>query len=304
MSREQSHGEAGVVRGMRSRHTTILWLLPALLLVLFFVVYPLWSMILASFSTLSFAGVRTGWAGFDNYIAVLNDPVIPQVLRNTAIWTVGVVVGTIVISMAVALVLNETWPGRTFVRWVLIIPWATSLVITSLAFRWILDSQLGTLNVLLLQWGIVDEPIEFLSNASRSIPLLILVGIFVSVPFTTYVLLAGLQGIPSELYEAARLDGASALRRFRRLTLPLLAPFVTLAALLNAIYVFNSFPIIWIMTQGGPLNDTQTVITYAYKLAFSTDEVAKAAALASASLVVLAVAGSIYWLVLRRQRAA
>ncbi len=289
---------------MRSRHTTILWLLPALLLVLFFVVYPLWSMILASFSTLSFAGVRTGWAGFDNYIAVLNDPVIPQVLRNTAIWTIGVVVGTIVISMAVALVLNETWPGRTFVRWVLIIPWATSLVITSLAFRWILDSQLGTLNVLLLQWGIVDEPLEFLSNASRSIPLLILVGIFVSVPFTTYVLLAGLQGIPSELYEAARLDGASALRRFRRLTLPLLAPFVTLAALLNAIYVFNSFPIIWIMTQGGPLNDTQTVITYAYKLAFSTDEVAKAAALASASLVVLAVAGSIYWLVLRRQRAA
>ncbi len=292
------------MRDSRSRYTTILWLLPALLLVLFFVVYPLWSMLLASFSKLSFAGVRTGWAGFDNYVAVLNDPVIPQVIRNTVIWTLGVVIGTILISMVVALVLNETWPGRTFVRWVLIIPWATSLVITSLAFRWILDSQLGTVNVLLLNWGVIDEPIAFLSDASRSIPLLILVGIFVSVPFTTYVLLAGLQGIPSELYEAARLDGASAVRRFRTLTLPLLAPFVTLAALLNAIYVFNSFPIIWILTQGGPLNDTQTVITYAYKLAFSTDEVAKAAALASASLVVLVVGGAIYWLVLRRQRAA
>ena len=292
------------MRDSRSRHTPILWLLPALLLVLFFVVYPLWSMLLASFSKLSFAGVRTGWAGFDNYVAVLNDPVIPQVIRNTVIWTLGVVIGTILISMVVALVLNETWPGRTFVRWVLIIPWATSLVITSLAFRWILDSQLGTVNVLLLNWGVIDEPIAFLSDASRSIPLLILVGIFVSVPFTTYVLLAGLQGIPSELYEAARLDGASAVRRFRTLTLPLLAPFVTLAALLNAIYVFNSFPIIWILTQGGPLNDTQTVITYAYKLAFSTDEVAKAAALASVSLVVLVVGGAIYWLVLRRQRAA
>jgi multiple sugar transport system permease protein len=297
-------GKESVVKPARSRRTPILWLLPALLLVLFFVVYPLWSMLLASFSTLSFAGVRTGWAGFDNYIAVLNDPVIPQILRNTAVWTLGVVIGTIAISMVVALVLNETWPGRRFVRWVLIIPWATSLVITSLAFRWILDSQLGTLNILLLDWGVVDEPIEFLSNASRSIPLLILVGIFVSVPFTTYVLLAGLQGIPSELYEAARLDGASALRRFRTLTLPLLTPFLTLAALLNAIYVFNSFPIIWILTQGGPLNDTQTVITYAYKLAFSTDEVAKAAALASASLVVLAVVGTFYWLLLRRQRAA
>jgi ABC-type sugar transport system permease subunit len=124
------------------------------------------------------------------------------------------------------------------------------------------------------------------------------------VPFTTYVLLSGLQGIPNELYEAARIDGASAVRRFRKITLPLLSPFVTLAALLNAIYVFNSFPIIWILTQGGPLDDTQTVITYTYKLAFSTDEVAKAAALASASLVFLAVVGTIYWLVLRRQRAA
>jgi len=261
-------------------------------------------MILASFSTLSFAGVRTGWAGFDNYIAVLNGPVIPQVLRTTAIWTIGVVVGTLAISLVVALILNETWPGRRFVRWVLIIPWATSLVITSLAFRWILDSQLGTLNILLQDWGVIDEPLEFLSDASRSIPLLILVGIFVSVPFTTYVLLSGLQGIPNELYEAARIDGASAVRRFRKITLPLLSPFVTLAALLNAIYVFNSFPIIWILTQGGPLDDTQTVITYTYKLAFSTDEVAKAAALASASLVFLAVVGTIYWLVLRRQRAA
>ena len=297
-------GKEDVVRTSRSRRIPILWLLPALLLVLFFVIYPLWSMILASFSTLSFAGVRTGWAGFDNYIAVLNDPVIPQVLRTTAIWTIGVVVGTLAISLVVALILNETWPGRRFVRWVLIIPWATSLVITSLAFRWILDSQLGTLNILLQDWGVIDEPLEFLSDASRSIPLLILVGIFVSVPFTTYVLLSGLQGIPNELYEAARIDGASAVRRFRRITLPLLSPFVTLAALLNAIYVFNSFPIIWILTQGGPLDDTQTVITYTYKLAFSTDEVAKAAALASASLVFLAVVGTIYWLVLRRQRAA
>ena len=292
------------MRTSRSRRIPILWLLPALLLVLFFVIYPLWSMILASFSTLSFAGVRTGWAGFDNYIAVLNDPVIPQVLRTTAVWTIGVVVGTLAISLVVALILNETWPGRRFVRWVLIIPWATSLVITSLAFRWILDSQLGTLNILLQDWGVIDEPLEFLSDASRSIPLLILVGIFVSVPFTTYVLLSGLQGIPNELYEAARIDGASAVRRFRKITLPLLSPFVTLAALLNAIYVFNSFPIIWILTQGGPLDDTQTVITYTYKLAFSTDEVAKAAALASASLVFLAVVGTIYWLVLRRQRAA
>jgi ABC-type sugar transport system permease subunit len=257
-------------------------------------------MIISSFSTLSFTGLHKGWAGWNNYLAVLADPALPTVLRNTVTWTVSVVVGTILISLGAALVLNEAFPGRRIVRWILVIPWATSLIITSLVFAWIFDSRLGTINVLGQDFGFLVKPIPFLGQGWTAMPILILVGVFVSVPFATYVMLSGLQGISQDLYEAAAIDGAGLLRRFWSITLPLLRPFIGLAALLNAIYAFNSFPIIWIMTKGGPLNDTQTLITYMYKLAFSNDQTAKGAALGTAGFVVLLVLGSAYWITLRR----
>lgn len=282
------------------RLTLILWTAPVVALVLMFVVYPLGSMIISSFSILSFTGLHKGWAGWNNYLAVLADPALPTVLRNTATWTGTVVAGTILTSIGAALVLNESFPGRRIVRWILVIPWATSLIITSLVFAWIFDSRLGTINVLGMDLGILQRPIAFLGDGWTAMPILIMVGIFVSVPFATYVILSGLQGISKDLYEAASIDGAGVLQRFWTITLPLLRPFIGLAALLNAIYVFNSFPIIWIMTNGGPINDTQTLITYMYKLAFSNDETAKAAALGTAGFLLLFLLGSIYWVALQR----
>lgn len=282
------------------RLTLILWTAPVILLVLVFVVYPLGSMIVTSFSRLSFTGLHKGWAGWTNYLAVLADPALPTVLRNTVVWTGGVVAGTILISIGAALVLNEAFPGRRLVRWILVIPWATSLIITSLVFAWIFDSRLGTINVLGMDLGLIREQIAFFGQGWLAMSILILVGIFVSVPFVTYVILSGLQGISQDLHEAAAIDGAGVLRRFWSITLPLLRPFIGLATLLNAIYVFNSFPIIWLMTKGGPVNDTQTLITYMYKVAFSNDDTAKGAALGTAGLLVLLVLGSAYWLTLRR----
>jgi multiple sugar transport system permease protein len=290
-----------VTRPRRVAYVDALWMLPVTALVLAFVVYPLWILISTSFSKLSFTGKAKGWAGLENYRTALADPVVHHVITNTVYWTVGVVVGTITISLGVALVLNETWPGRRFVRWIVIIPWATSLVITSLVFSWIFDSRLGTINIILENLGLISTPVDFLSNPSRSMPILIGVGIFVSIPFTTYVMLSGLQGIPEELYAAASIDGAGAIKRFRVITFPLLAPFVALAALLNAIYVFNSFPIIYIMTNGGPIDETQTIITYMYKLAFTENSMAEASALGTIALVILAFGGTAYWLVLKRQ---
>lgn len=284
----------------RERLTLLLWAGPAIALVLFFVLYPLASMIVSSFSRLSFTGMHQGWAGWGNYRAVLADPALSTVMGNTATWTGGVVAGTILVSLGVALVLNEEFPGRRFVRWILIIPWATSLIITSLVFAWIFDSRLGTINVLGQNLGLIERPIAFLGQSLTAMPILIAVGIFVSVPFTTYVLLAGLQSIPEDVYEAATTDGAGVLQRFWHITMPLLRPFVGLAALLNAIYVFNSFPIIWIMTNGGPINDTHTLITYMYKVAFSNDETAKGAALGTAGFMLLLVMGSLYWVMMRR----
>ncbi len=282
------------------RLTLLAWTAPVIALVVGFVVYPLGSMIVSSFSRLSFSGLYKGWAGWANYDAILVDPALPMVIRNTITWTVGIVVGTMLVSICAALVLNEAFPGRRLVRWILVIPWATSLIITSLVFAWIFDSRLGTINVLGMNLGILQQQVPFLGQGWSAMPVLIMVGIFVSVPFATYVVLSGLQGIPQDLYEAAAIDGAGVLRRFWAITLPLLRPFIGLASLLNAIYAFNSFPIIWLMTKGGPVNDTQTLITYMYKLAFANDQTAKAAALGTAGLVVLMVLGSLYWITLRR----
>ena len=282
------------------RRAYALWALPVVVLVLVFVAYPLGLLIVSSFSALSFSGKITGWAGWDNYQALLIDPALPTVLRNTAGWTAGVVAGTLLISLGVAIVLNENFPGRRLVRWILVIPWATSLIITSLVFAWLFDSRLGTINVIGMSAGILSEPIAFLGAGQTAKLILIFVGIFVSVPFTTYLLLSGLQGIPAECYEAASIDGANRIRRFRYITLPLLRPFIQLAGLLNAIYVFNSFPIIWILTRGGPANDTQTIITFMYKMAFSTDETGKAAALGTGGFFLLLLLGSAYWITLRR----
>jgi ABC-type sugar transport system permease subunit len=282
------------------RLTLILWTAPVILLVLVFVVYPLGSMIVTSFSKLSFTGLYKGWAGWNNYLAVLADPALPTVIRNTVVWTGGVVAGTLLVSIGAALVLNEAFPGRRLVRWILVIPWATSLIITSLVFAWIFDSRLGTINVLGMDLGLIRQQIAFFGEGRTAMLVLILVGIFVSVPFVTYVILSGLQGISQDLHEAAAIDGAGVLRRFWSITLPLLRPFIGLATLLNTIYVFNSFPIIWLMTKGGPVNDTQTLITYMYKVAFSNDDTAKGAALGTAGLLVLLILGSAYWLTLRR----
>lgn len=287
------------MRRSLQRRAFILWAMPVVVLILMFVVYPLGSLIVSSFSKLSFSGRVIGWAGWDNYVALAKDPALPLVVQNTFVWTAGVVVGTVLLSIGASLVLNETFPGRRVVRWILVIPWATSLIITSLVFAWIFDSRLGTVNVLALSTGILKEPVAFLGAGGTAMTILILVGIFVSVPFTTYVMLSGLQGISAEYYEAASIDGAGPVRRFSAITLPLLRPFIVLAALLNAIYVFNSFPIIWIMTNGGPINDTQTIITYMYKLAFSTDETAKATALGTGGFVLLAILGTAYWIALR-----
>jgi ABC-type sugar transport system permease subunit len=284
----------------KERLTLFLWTAPVIALVLIFVIYPLGSMIVSSFSKLSFAGLYKGWAGWANYEAVLADPALPTIARNTVTWTGGVVLGTVLVSIGAALVLNEAFPGRRVVRWILVIPWATSLIITSLVFAWIFDSRLGTINVLGMNFGILQKQIAFLGQGGTAMPILILVGIFVSVPFATYVLLSGLQGISQDLYEAAAIDGAGVLRRFWTITLPMLRPFIGLATLLNAIYAFNSFPIIWLMTKGGPVNDTQTLITYMYKLAFANDQTAKAAALGTGGLLILFVLGSLYWITLRR----
>ncbi len=217
-------------------------------------------------------------------------------VANTAVWVVSVVGLTILLSLGLAQLVDARFPGRRLVRWALIVPWAASLIMTAKLFAWIYDYYFGLLNRALVGLGLLDRPVDWLGDDATVMGAMIAVGVFVSLPFTTYVLLAGLQTIPGEVYEAARVDGASAWRTYRTVTLPLLRPALLVAAVLNAIYVFNSFPLIWTLNDRNPGFAHDTMVTYMYKIAFKSAlrDVGLAAALGVVNVLVILGAVALY----------
>ncbi|MDV6012123.1 sugar ABC transporter permease [Haloechinothrix sp. LS1_15] len=237
-------------------------------------------MVLASWQDISRAGVTRGWAGFDNFTALADHPALLSVVLRTVLWVAGVVSITVLISLGLAQLLNARFPGRRLVRWALIVPWAASLVMTAIVWRWMLSYFHGITNRILTDLGVIDQPRDWLGEPAVAFVWMMWVAVFVSLPFTTYVILAGLQTVPGEVYEAARMDGASAWRTYRSVIFPLLKPALLVATVINVINVFNSFPIIWAMTRGGPGNATDTTTTFMYKLAFVDQSVGQSAAMA------------------------
>ncbi|GIP32514.1 carbohydrate ABC transporter permease [Paenibacillus sp. J2TS4] len=279
-----------------------LWILPSALLIIMVTVFPIFELVLTSVSKVSMSGIRRGFIGLDNYVDVFRDPVFPSILRQTAVWTVGIVVVTTIIAFFLAILLNQSFVGRKFVRASLIVPWAVSLIVTAMVWSWILNHEFGVLNFLLTRLGLIQNNIFWL-GASYAFPWVMWVGVFVSLPFTAFVILAGLQSISSDLYEAGAVDGASKGQMIRGITLPLLRPALTVSVVINTINVFNSFPIIWSMTRGGPMNLTDTTITYLYKLAFTTKQMGQAAAVSVISFVILLMFTIVYvTLSLRREK--
>lgn len=202
--------------------------------------------------------------------------------------------GALLISLPVALILNDDFVGRGVARTIVMLPWAVSLTMTAVVWRWALNGRGGLLNASLLELGIIRTPIEWLGQPVLAFVVETAIGILVSIPFTTTVLLGGLASLPGEIYEAGMIDGATAWQSFRHLTLPLLKPFLNIAIVLNVIYVFNSFPIIWVMTEGGPANQTDILVTYLYKLAFRFGQLGKASAVSLAMFAILLAFTMIY----------
>jgi ABC-type sugar transport system permease subunit len=234
------------------------------------------------------SGLSRGFAGLDNFAKLFANPELWPILLRTITWVVVVVSVTIIISLGLSALLNAAFPGRRIVRWALIVPWAASVVMTATVWRWMLDAFYGIVNRILVDLGLIANPItDWLGTPSSAFIWLMAVAIFVSLPFTTYVLLAGLQSIPADIYEAARVDGATGTRTYRHITLPLLRPALLVAAIINMINVFNSFPIIWAMTGGGPGSQTDTTTTFMYKLAFRYQDIGQSAALSVINLTVI-----------------
>ncbi|MFL9874208.1 carbohydrate ABC transporter permease [Paraburkholderia megapolitana] len=272
------------------------WLLiaPSLILALFIISYPIYNIVFQSLHEVSRFGAIRGFSGLQNFYSVFSDPVFADAARRTIVWTACVVGGTVLFSVPVALVLNQDFYGRGVARTIVMLPWSVSLTMTAVVWRWAFNDDYGMVNVTLQRLGLIGGPIHWLATPEFAFPVEIAVGILVSIPFTVTILLGGLSSVPGDIYEAARMDGASAWQQFRKLTMPLLRPFINMAILLNVIYVFNSFPIIWVMTQGGPDNGTHILVTYLYELGFRLGRPGEAAAVSLIMLVMLFVFSMVY----------
>ncbi len=262
------------------------WLLPALALIVGVVLWPVYEMIRTSFLRIGNSGYVRGSAGFGKYTELFHESAFATVLWHTAIWVAGVVAGTVLISLALSQLMNRQFYGRVVVRWALIVPWAASVVMSSIIFKWILDWSHGVLNTLLLDLGVIAKPVDYLGQPGSAFLWMMAVAVFVSLPFTTYVLLAGLAAIPADVYEAAQVDGASRWQVYWRITLPLLRPALMVGSVINIINVFNSFPIIYTMYTGAG-NGTDTTTTFMYKL--KQTDVGESAAMAVVNFALILV---------------
>lgn len=289
---------------MQSRILPYLLTLPSLLLAAVVIFWPVWDLVQISTHDVNRFGQLRDFSGLANFWALAADPDFVAALWRTGLWTVLVVGGALLLSIPVAIILNTDFYGRGLARVIIMLPWAVSLTMTAVVWRWALNGESGMLNSALMKLGLISQNIQWLASAETAFPMQVLIGILVTVPFTTTIFLGGLSSIPDDLYEAAALEGATPFQQFREITFPLLKPFINIAIVLNTIYVFNSFPIIWVMTQGGPANSTDILVTHLYKLAFRIGKLGEASAVSLVMFVILLVFTMIYVrLAMREQRA-
>ena len=253
-----------------------IWIAPSVILMAVFILMPIVTVFRMALNKVTKTGALKGFNNFENFINVVKAPAFSLVLKNTLVWTIAVVVLSTILGFMLALVLNNKFRGRKIARAIVVFPWATTLVIQASVWNFIINKDYGTLNTLLMRIGLID------------------CGIFVTIPFVTFCVLSGLQSIDASYYEAATVDGANYWQKLFRITLPLVRSSLTVSTVLNIIYVFNSFPIIWTMTKGDPANHTDTLVTYLYKLAFYNGRQGEAAAVSVIGFIILLICASTY----------
>ncbi|MBF6193239.1 sugar ABC transporter permease [Nocardia implantans] len=281
---------------MRRRGITaaLPWIGPSLVLIAAVVAFPACYMVWTSTRDLSAYGQDRGSAGLANYRALFAISELGSVLGHTVVWVVGVVLITLLLSAALAQFLNKDFPGRTAVRMAILVPWAASVVMTTTIFYYLLDPDVGIANRFLVDIGLLDRGYGFTKQPTQAFLVAMGVAVFVSVPFTTYTILAGLQSIPAEIEEAGRVDGASAWQRYRHLTLPQLRPAIAVATIINIINVFNSLPILQVITGSIAGFSADTTTTLTFKLIRQNQQVDTAAAMSVLNFALIAVIIAIY----------
>lgn len=271
---------------------------PASLTILILVVYPILYGIYISFFDTNLVN-KWKFVGLRYYLQALTDSSFLHSLEKTMIFTVAVVAGHFVLGFIFASVLNMNIRFRTIFRGILILPWLFPDVVIAYLFKWILNTQGGIVNELLLHIGLISEPVGWLSTSVTAFPCVILVSIWKGYPLVMVQILAGIQTISTDMYEAAEIDGASMWQRFRYITLPALKPILTTILILDTVWVFKQFTMIWLMTSGGPGSTTMVSAIEIYKNAFSYFKYGLASAQSVYILVICYLIGVVFRRLLR-----
>lgn len=288
----------------RERLTGYFLLLPTLAVLALVIVYPMLDGMRISLMRMKITSTSDPrYIGLDNYLDLFQDEKFWFTLRTTAIWTLANVIAQLILGLALAVLLNEQLKARGLYRSVALIPYIVPSVSAALIWRWMYDGSAGIFNAILLRLGVIDSYQQWLGEISTALPAVIIESVWKGTPFVMILLLAGLQTIAPEYYEAAAIDGASAWQRFLQITLPLLRPSLAVATILTTVYTVNNFNAIWLMTQGGPLGSTEILFTWAYKLAFDRFDFGMAATVSVVLFGILAVFAAIYIFLVEREEA-
>lgn len=266
------------------------YLLPAALCMLATVVVPIGMAIKMSlYNDILYKPQDYRFTGLGNYLRLVQDPVFWLSLWNSCVWVFGSVALQFVFGFAAALLLNQAFRGRALIRTLTLLPWIIPGVVVGLIWEWLYQPNYGVINDLLIKAGWLHDRIAWLSSPDLAMAAVVFTNVWRGIPFFAIMLLAGLQAIPAELYEAAHVDGASVFERFRHITLPLLRPIIVVATATRIIWTFNYADLIFVMTNGGPANATQITSTYTLLQAYSNLDFGYAGALSVVLLIVMLV---------------
>lgn len=264
-------------------------MLPATLLMILIIFYPLFTGIRLSFYNAPLSQIRKSieWVGLKNYVSILSNPNFWQSFKITVYYTLVSSIGSFLIGLALASLMNSRFKGRKIARTLVMIPWAVPHVVTAMIWVWMLDYQYGVINYLGRTSGILENNVGWLTNPTSALLLVSMVQIWKLVPISGTMLLAGLQSIPEELYEAAAVDGVTKFSAFRYITLPALRPVSRVVLLLLFIWTFRRFALIYLMTRGGPARSTETLAIGIYREAFTYHRFGNAAVIGVFTLIII-----------------
>ncbi|WP_243744991.1 carbohydrate ABC transporter permease [Streptomyces hainanensis] len=279
---------------------------PAVLYLAVFFGYPLAANVVMSFQDYTVTSFYDGGAPFNglaNYAAVLGDELFSTTLWNTVVFTVASLAFQFAIGLGLALFFRRHFPLSGVLRALLLLPWLLPLLVSGTVFRWLLDQDYGVVNHLLLNLGLIDDPVPWLVSPDHAMAAVVIANVWIGIPFNMVILYGGLTSISPQLYEAAALDGAGAWQRFRHLTWPLLRPVTSVVLMLGLVYTIKAFDVVMVLTQAGPADATQLLSTWSYQLSFTQLHFGQGAAVGNVLIVIAMLFALVYLRAVRREQA-